>query len=117
MIEEMMAVAISGMLGERVAAIVTTVSGGHCEIGYPKPKRVHAEPRIDGLALRTVRDGITDSKGIGRCGKRELDIIPRTFKHDRPPTGCFRSESCKGTVGSDDAAMGGTVLRLILHKF
>jgi hypothetical protein len=34
-------------------------------------------PRRDGLALRTVRHGITDGQGIGRCGKCELNIIPR----------------------------------------
>src|SRR5713226_5639919 len=116
-IEEVVAVAVSGMLGERVAAVVATVSGGHREISYPTPKCIHAEPRIDGLALRTVGHGITDSQGIGRCGERELDKIPLTFKQDRPPAGCFRGECCKSTVGSDDAAIGGTVLRLILHKF
>jgi hypothetical protein len=47
---------------------------------------IHAEPGIDGLALGTVRHGITDGQGIGRCGKGELNIIPLTFKQDRPPT-------------------------------
>jgi hypothetical protein len=53
----------------------------------------------------TVRHGITDSQGIGRCGKRELDKLPLALKQDRPPTGCFRGEGRESTVGSDDAGL------------
>jgi hypothetical protein len=75
-----MAVAIRRMLGERIAAIVATVSGGHGEFAYPAALCIHTKPRIDGFALGAVGYGIAHSQGIRWGGKPELDMIPTPFE-------------------------------------
>jgi hypothetical protein len=75
-IEEVVTSTVRDMLGERIVAVVATVSGGDGKLRYSAARCIHSEPRIDGFALGTVRYGIPDCQGIRRGGKPELDIIP-----------------------------------------
>ena len=63
---------------------------------------VRARQLDDSITYWPIRGRRTDETYIsieanGSTGRRELNIIPLTFKQHRPPTGCFRSEGAYDT--------------------